>query len=110
MTLARGKVVIFGLALAVAVLAPGTPARAGVGDPVRFSPDQVSLESEQELLKLRFFAGRTHTIRTYSLTGDGRLSIFTQRNASATPELLSSGPLSDAELSALVETLMQSRL
>ena len=68
------------------------------------------MEADQEILKLRFHGGSTRRLRTYALMGDGRLSIFGQKDASAPPELVGSVLLSDDELSAVVGLVMRSRL
>lgn len=110
MTLARWKTFGIGIVLLAGVLAFWTPKEAAGSGQARFSPEQVSLEAEQEIVKLRFHGGHTRMLRIYSLMGDGRFSVSTQKNASSTPELAHSGKLSDAELSAVVEAVMRAQL
>ncbi len=99
-----------GMALVTGVLAFWTPKEAAAADQVRYTADQVSLEADQEILNLRFHSGSTRRLRTYSLMGNGRLSIFDQKDASAPPELVTSGKLLDDALSSVVGAVMRSRL
>lgn len=110
MALVRLKTSALGAVLVTGVLALCAPELAAAADPPRYTSDQVSLEPDQEILNLRFHGGRTRTLRTYSLMGDGSLFVSTSRNASATPELVTSGQLLDEELSAVINSITRNRL
>ncbi len=110
MALVRSKTSAIGTMLVTGVLAFYTPEKAAAVDPARYTSNQVSLEADQEILRLRFHGGSTRRLRTYSLMGDGRLSIFDQKDVSAPLELVSSGRLLDDALSSVVGAVMQARL
>ena len=110
MALVRSKTSALGTVLVTGVLAFCTPERAAAADPPRYTAAQVSLETDQEILNLRFYGGRTRMEEKYSLMGDGRVFISTLDSDSATPVLVSSGKLSDAELSTVVEAVIRARL
>ena len=110
MALVRLKTSALGAVLVTGVLALCAPELAAAADPPRYTSDQVSLEPDQEILNLRFHGGRTRTLRTYSLMGDASLFVSTSRNASATPELVTSGQLLDEELSAVINSITRNRL
>jgi len=110
MALEKDRTALFFMALMVAVLALGALVAAAAVDHARFSFDQVSLGPDNEILKFRFHGGSTRAVSTYSLMGDGRLLISISRNASDTPQLVSSGQLSGAELAAVIDSLIRSRL
>ena len=93
MALACWKTSGLGIVLVTGVLAFWTPKETAAADQVRYTSDQVFLEADQEILNLRFHGGSTRRLRTYSLMGDGRLSIFAQKDASAPPERVTSGKL-----------------
>lgn len=110
MALVRLKTLALGTVLVTGVLGFSAPQTAAVVDTPRYTSDQVSLTADQEILNLRFHGGRTRRLRTYSLMGDGSLSIFDQKDSAAPPELVSSGRLLDDALTSVVGAVMQSRL
>lgn len=110
MALSQRQPARLGMVLVTGVLAFWAPKETAAADQVRYTSDQVSLEADQEVLVLRFHGGSTRRLRTYSLMGDGRLSIFDQKDASAPPELVSSGKMLDDAFSAVVGAVMRSRL
>lgn len=75
-----------------------------------YAPEQVSLEPEDDFLILRVSGGMTTEIRSYALRGDGQLTIFSNANASGTPQLIYTERLSEAEVESAVNNILSARL
>lgn len=110
MDLTRWKVADLGIALVTCVLAFGALERAGAADHPGFTMDQVLLEPDSQFLTIRAHGGMTSEERSYSLRGDGLLTIFSTTNASATPQLVYTEQLSDEEVGAAVEAILSATL
>ncbi len=103
-TLSLGTLLWFGL-LSVHL----SKMSAGEGS-VRYSTSQVTIEPSDEMVQMRAHGGLARMVRIYSVMGDGRFTVSTSRNASASPELVASGRLSDDEVSTIVSEILRARL
>lgn len=107
----RGRAAFVGsVLLAVRLLVFETPDSAAAADEARYSRDQVLLEPDSEFLTIHAEGGMTTTVRTYSLRGDGQLTIFSTGNASGTPQLVYTEHLSDEEVGGAVDAIMKAAL
>ncbi|MEO8276382.1 MAG: hypothetical protein ABI639_09185 [Thermoanaerobaculia bacterium] len=97
-------------AVAVSALALACLFRSEAASADALQPSDVALKPDCDFLVFRTEGGTTSVVKTYALRGDGQFTVSLSAYASATPELLLTGQLSDGEVSQTVEALFSSNL